>query len=602
MRTCSAEEIPLDSPLTCNSELKSGLRTSGVKIGSIPKRSRAKSVRQKATKWFASHHIEERNGSHHVVQNPGSKDQAVNNGKQETPSTEQLLLGEFMLQRRISSKRARLNVGGENHEVMWSTLGVLPKSRLGRLYLSNCPAEMIHLCDDYVADKNEYYFDRSARSFGAILGLYRTGHLHILDDVCVIALKDDLDYWGISEHSLDACCMQRYYRRKEQMDDEIKKTYEISLQQVREEQFGVGRCANIQRRVWDLLEKPQTSMAARVFAVISIIFIVLSILGLNLSTLPELRGNITSPNITARSRMDGQHTLDPSLEILELVCTIWFTLEYVVRFCVAPNKCEFAKSFMNLIDVVAILPFYFSKIFEFWLDSTVDSLVSVRKVVQMFRILRILRVFKLARHSQGLQALGYTVAQSYKELGLLMMFVVLVVLLFSSLAYFAEKDENPDMFSSIPATFWWSIITMTTVGYGDITPKTALGKLIGSVCCICGVLVVGLPIPIIVNNFAAFYQDQARREKLFRQKESAEMHSRMSSRNYTRKSSACFGVPGHTECPLGCDATHIPGTNEQLNSGTVQNHSGNPVVTLDHTVQQTDISLQFGDADSPRTN
>ncbi|VDP69707.1 unnamed protein product [Echinostoma caproni] len=241
-------------------------------------------------------------------------------------------------------------------------------------------------------------------------------------------------------------------------------------------------------------------------------------------TMPELRVNVTHHNDTPPSLIheDSHLVINPKLEVLELVCTIWFTFELLVRFTVAPNKCAFAKSPMNLIDVIAILPFYFSKIFEVWLNSTVESLVSVRKVVQMFRILRILRVFKLARHSQGLQALGYTLTQSYKELGLLMMFVVLVVLLFSSLAYFAEKDENADMFTSIPATFWWAIITMTTVGYGDIVPKTILGKVIGSVCCICGVLVVGLPIPIIVNNFAAFYQDQMRRDKVLKHQEATE--------------------------------------------------------------------------------
>ncbi|TPP59371.1 Potassium voltage-gated channel protein Shab [Fasciola gigantica] len=103
------------------------------------------------------------------------------------------------------------------------------------------------------------------------------------------------------------------------------------------------------------------------------------------------------------------------------------------------------------------------------------------------------------------------------------MFVILVVLLFSSLAYFAEKDENAEMFTSIPATFWWAIITMTTVGYGDMTPKTVLGKVIGSFSCICGVLVVGLPIPIIVNNFTAFYQDQMRRDKVLKHQQATEI-------------------------------------------------------------------------------
>jgi hypothetical protein len=129
--------------------------------------------------------------------------------------------------------------------------------------------------------------------------------------------------------------------------------------------------------------------------------------------------------------------------------------------------------------------------------------------LRILRLIRVFRIFKLSRHYRGLKVLGQTLKASLRELLLLTFFLLMGVIIFSSAVYYVESAH----FSSIPEAFWFSVVTMTTVGYGDKAPISSWGKVIGSMCAIAGVLTLALPVPVIVSNFSYFYnQDKERRE------------------------------------------------------------------------------------------
>ncbi len=229
---------------------------------------------------------------------------------------------------------------------------------------------------------------------------------------------------------------------------------------------------------------------------------------------------MTNPKI--RSLMETQpHAF---LENIDTFCTCFFTVEFLVRLIVAPNRIKFWKSIMNIIDVLCVMPMWIKYIMMLYDIQMNMRLLPLFFLIMMLRVLRICRVLRLARHYTGVKILLLALKASFRELFMLVLFVFIVVLIFSVSIYYAEFFIA-ETFQTIPDGYWWAIITLTTVGYGDMYPQSGLGYVVGSLCALTGILATGLPVPIIANNFNIYYGH-------------AQMKEAVRNRKYSRRPSA----------------------------------------------------------------
>ncbi|GDY24628.1 hypothetical protein AHAT_05180 [Agarivorans sp. Toyoura001] len=197
--------------------------------------------------------------------------------------------------------------------------------------------------------------------------------------------------------------------------------------------------------------------------------IIISIITFSLETLPSLA-------LSERTY----------LRYIEVFCIAVFTLEYLARLWVAENKTAFVTSFSGVIDLLAILPFYLS----LGLDL---------RSVRVFRLLRLFRVLKLAKYSNALKRFHIAFRLAKEELVLFFSVTIMLVFLSSVGIYYFENAMQPEGFSSIFDSLWWAVITLTTVGYGDIYPITVGGRIFTFGILMIGLGVVSIPAGIIAS-------------------------------------------------------------------------------------------------------
>jgi voltage-gated potassium channel len=176
---------------------------------------------------------------------------------------------------------------------------------------------------------------------------------------------------------------------------------------------------------------------------------------------------------------------------LEWGFTIIFTIEYILRLVCIKRPWRYVFSFLGLIDLLAIIPGYFSLFY-----AGAQSLL----VLRALRLMRIFRIFKLSHYLSEMQFLGVAIKGSLKKISIFMLIVLTLVVIMGSVMYLIEGGKNG--FESIADSIYWAIVTITTVGYGDISPVTSLGKFVASVIMLMGYAIIAVPTGIVTTEMA----------------------------------------------------------------------------------------------------
>ena len=243
---------------------------------------------------------------------------------------------------------------------------------------------------------------------------------------------------------------------------------------------------SLKKRIYEVLEVAQEGdRLSRIADSFILTLIFLNVLALILETVPSIHERFAVP-----------------FAYFEVASIYIFSLEYVLRAwsCTTDpqfdshirGRVRYLRRPMILIDLLAVLPFYLPVIIP-GLDL---------RFMRAVRLMRIFRVAKVGRYSSKMRIIGSVMRSKREELTLVAFFMLIMLVLSASLLYFAEHQVQPEHFGSIPKSMWWAVITLTTVGYGDLTPMTGLGKVLASIISVMGIAMFAVPTGILSAGFS----------------------------------------------------------------------------------------------------
>lgn len=239
-------------------------------------------------------------------------------------------------------------------------------------------------------------------------------------------------------------------------------------------------------KAWNFLENPDSSKLARAFAIFSFLNIFLSVV-------------IACAETVSAFHKEGQAYWENPFHVGELYLNSWFLLELVARFLLCPNKVKFMKTILTLVDVIAVLPYFII------MAMSQEKSTSVGSSLRLLRFIRVLRLFRLSKHSAQIKAVGDILRDSFQDLYIFVLCLLIMTVFSGAILYFVELSHPTTQFISIPESMWWALQTVVTLGYGDITPTTILGKIYSAFFMVFGALTISLPVLSIVMKFTHMY-------------------------------------------------------------------------------------------------
>ncbi|KAF3696344.1 Potassium voltage-gated channel subfamily D member 1 Voltage-gated potassium channel subunit Kv4.1 [Channa argus] len=329
-----------------------------------------------------------------------------------------------------------VNVSGVRFQTWKNTLDRYPDTLLGS-------SEKEFFYND---DTQEYFFDRDPEMFRHILNFYRTGKLHYPRHECIQAFDEELAFYGIIPEIIGDCCMEEYRDRKKENQERLAEDTEAN----EATDAPLPPHSTPRERLWRAFENPHTSTMALVFYYVTGFFIAVSVIANVVETVP-----CRPPKGSVKDLPCGEK-YQLAFFCMDTACVLIFTFEYLMRLFAAPSRCKFMRSVMSVIDVVAIMPYY--------IGLVMPENEDVSGAFVTLRVFRVFRIFKFSRHSQGLRILGYTLKSCASELGFLLFSLTMAIIIFATVMFYAEKGTKGSTFTSIPASFWYTIVTMTTLG------------------------------------------------------------------------------------------------------------------------------------------